>query len=124
MKVSNFISVYNARLKRNNDIDVSIIINIISDLIKPVSYISYDNKIALCKKTIEMSKSFEFPTPERKRLFIVNLISAYTNLEINIKDFDLLSETKLLEYVLMTFDSEYKICNSIMEMCIYDAESR
>ena len=122
MKVSNFITIYNARTKHLIDIDATKVMEIIIELIKPIPYISYDKKLELVSKTIECSSNAKFQTAIRKRNFIVNLISAYTNLEMTTDDFDTLSQSKLLDAVLLTFESEYKICNSIMEMCLYDIE--
>lgn len=124
MKVNNFITIYNARTKYLTNIDAAKAMDIIIELIKPVPYISYDKKIELVEKTIEVSSDAKFKTAIRKRNFIVNLISAYTNLEMTTTDFDILSQSKLLDAVLLTFESEYKICNSIMEMCLYDIECR
>ena len=123
MKVNSFITVYNARMKHIQEATPQIIMETIIELIHPIQYISYDNKLKLIKKTIEESQNNEFPTAVRHRNLIVNLISAYTNLEMTNKDFDLLSQNKMLDVILLCFESEYKICNSLMEMCLYDIES-
>lgn len=120
MKVNNFIQVYNVRTKHINNLNGDAIIKIITDLIKPIKYISFDNKMKLIDQAIESAKKEKYPTAYIYMYFIMNLISAYTDLEIKNGDFDTLSETKLLDVILSTFESEYKICSGLMQMCLSD----
>lgn len=117
MKVNNFITLFNAKTK-NGKLSQDDLIKIIIDLVQPKSYLSYDDKINLVVNTINDSKN-SFPiSPNRNRLFIVNLIKTYTTLEITIADFDTLSQNMLIIPILSTFENEYKICSSIMNMCL------
>ncbi len=109
--------VLKTKLKGKN-LNQSEVLNIVVDLIKPVSYLSYEEKIKLAMETIQKTSSMSPVIPYRNRLFIINLINAYTNLEAKETDFDLLSQNMLLEIVLSTFEKEYKICSSIMSMCL------
>lgn len=68
--------------------------------------------------TIEETKDCVPCLPNRNRLFIINLIKTYTNLEVTIQDFDTLSQNMFIEPILSTFEKEYKICSSIMNMCL------
>lgn len=94
--------------------------DIIVDLIKPKQYLSYDKKIDLALTTIEQSKEFKPVIPNRSRLFVVNLINVYTDLELTIEDFDVLSQNFLLEPILSSFEKEYNICSSILQMCLQE----
>lgn len=107
-----------------NKLDENAIIDIVVDLIKPISYVSFDNKMKLIDKTIEDSKGAKYPTAERYKNFVVNLIATYTNLEMTSKDYDALSECKLLNIVLSTFESEYVTCSKLIQLCLQDLESR
>ena len=105
-------------------LDSQSILNTITELIKPVSYISFDNKIKLIDKTIQQSKEQKYVTAYLYKNLVLNLIGAYTNLEVKEEDFDILSETKLLDIILSTFESEYKICSNLMQMCLKDTEAK
>ena len=124
MKVNAFLTVYNARMKRKNDITKNDIINEISDLIKPVSYIPYDDKLNIINATIDQSLNLKYPTANLHRSFIINMISAYTNLEMDNNGFDILSESKILDYIISLFQSEFTICSSLLQMCLDDTKAR
>lgn len=117
MKVSNFITLFNVKTK-NGKLSGEDLIGIIIDLIQPKSYLPYDDKITLVVDTINDSKKYSPIMPNRNRLFIVNLINAYTILDMSVADFDVLSENMLIVPILSTFENEYKICSSIMNMCL------
>jgi len=51
LKVSSFIMVLKTKLKGKN-LNQSEVLNIVVDLIKPVSYLSYEEKIKLAMETI------------------------------------------------------------------------
>ena len=119
MKPSSFITLYNSRVK-NKSLDKDIIIQTITDLIKPVDYIPYDDKIKLVVTTITQSYNSEYPTAILHRNFIINMISTYTNLEMDNDGFDLLSKTKMIDLILSLFQSEFTICDSILNMCLND----
>ncbi len=119
MKPSSFITLYNSRVK-NKSLDKDIIVQTITDLIKPVDYIPYDDKIKLVVTTITQSYNSEYPTAILHRNFIINMISAYTNLEMDNDGFDLLSKTKMIDLILSLFQSEFTICDSILNMCLND----
>lgn len=117
MKINNFLTLFNIRTK-NKQLSEEELIQTIAELIGTKQYLPYDDKIKLAIVTINESPK-DFPqAPYRNRLFIVNLIKVYTNLEMNITDFDILAENMLVTPILMTFLQEYKICSSIMNMCI------
>ena len=109
MKVNNFITLFNTRTKSNH-ISPEDVAKQIVDLIKPKSYISYDDKIKLVMSTIEETQNMKPCWPYRNRLFIINLIRAYTNLEVTIPDFDTLDRNMLIEPMMATFQNEYKKC--------------
>ena len=117
MKVNNFIALFNARTK-NGKLSQDELMKCIVDLIKPKSYILYDDKIKIAMKTIEDTKNCVPCWPNRNRMFIINLINSYTSLEVGIPEFDILSQNMFIEAILSTFENEYKICSSIMNMCI------
>lgn len=94
--------------------------SIIEDLIKPKQYLPYDKKIELATTTIAQSRSFKPLIPNRSRLFIINLMNVYTDLEVSVNDFDVLSQNCLLEPILSSFEKEYNICSSILQMCLQE----
>jgi hypothetical protein len=51
MKPSSFLTLYNSRVK-NDSLDRDKIISTITELIKPVDYIPYDDKVKLVSTTI------------------------------------------------------------------------
>lgn len=117
MKVSNFITLFNVKTK-NGELSQKDLIDVIVELIKPKSYLSYDRKIQLVVDTINDSEVNKPSAPYRNRLFIINLIRTYTDLEVTVQDFDVLSQNMLIVPILSTFENEYKICSSIMNMCL------
>lgn len=117
MKVNNFIALFNARTK-NGKLSQNELVDCISDLIKPKSYIPYDEKIRLVMDTLESTNDCRPCLPNRNRMFIIKLINMYTNLEVHVSDFDILCQNLFIEPILLTFEREYKICSSIMNMCI------
>lgn len=124
MKVNAFITLYNARVKNIKNLDKDVILQTIRDLIHPVEYISFDSKLKMIKQIISDTKDLEFPTAERHRMFLVEFISLYTNLEPTIEDFDVLSQTKMFDVILPLFENEYKVCNNLLLMCLDDLEVR
>lgn len=123
LKVNAFITVYNTRTKHIKDLSPDVVLNIITDLIKPIKYVPFEQKLKMIDKTIEDSKSHKYPTAKRYVDLIMNMIALYTDLEIKKGDFDILSESGLLDIILSTFDSEYKFCSYLMQMCLQDLES-
>ena len=121
MKVNNFITLFNTRTKSNH-ISAEEVAKQIVDLIKPKSYLPYDDKISLIMSTIEQTQNIKPCWPYRNRLFIINLIKAYTNLEVNEKDFDILDSNMFIEPILATFQNEYKKCIAMMDNCIAEME--
>ena len=121
MKVGNFIALFNIRTKKGG-LSQDELMAIIIDLIKPKQYLAYDKKIEIVMATIKQAKDMKPLLPLRSRLFIVNLISVYTNLEMTIDDFDVLSQNLLLEPILASFQREYEICSSIMQMCLEEGD--
>lgn len=119
MNVSNFISLFNVRTKSGKKTQEELM-GIINDLIKPKQYLSYDRKIELAMTTIEQTKDMKPIIPNRSRLFVVNLINIYTNIEMTVSDFDVLSQNLLLEPILSSFQREYEICSSILQMCLQE----
>ena len=120
MKTSVFITAFNARIKKISNPSERDIIFVISDLIKPIKYIPYDDKIKLVIMTIEQTKNEKYKTPFRYRNLIINLINTYTQLEISIDDFDTLSSNNLLDPIITTFRAEYIICDNLMKMIVDD----
>ena len=90
----------------------------IIDLIKPKSYLPYEDKIKLVLSTIEETKDMKPCWPYRNRLFMVNLIKAYTNLEVTEADFDTHDQNMFIEPIMATFENEYKKCIAIMDNCL------
>lgn len=121
MKVNNFITLFNARTKSNH-ISPEDVAKQIVDLTKPKFYLPYEDKIKIVMNTIEDTKDMKPCWPYRNRLFIVNLIKAYTNLEMTISDFDILEQNMFTEPILSTFEREYKICSAIMNNCLAEME--
>ncbi len=119
MKVSQFITLYKVRTK-NMDISPDNVIKVVEELVHPKNYISFDNKCKLVEETIKSVQNFQYKTARRYRQFVINLIAVYTDLEMDEKGFDELSETRLLDIVLSTFQSEYQICTGIMTMYLDD----
>ena len=103
LKVNAFITIYNTRTKHIQPLTRDIIMETITDLIKPVRYISYDNKIKIISETIKQSRNTDYPTAILHRNFIINIISAYTDLEMNNDGFDILCENGLLELIISLF---------------------
>ena len=109
MKPDIFIAIFNTRIK-NADKSQEKILNTVSDLIKPKKYISYDNKLKIVDLTLEQTADSKHPTADRYRQFICNLISAYTEINMDLKAFDLLSENKMIDIILSSFEDEYEFC--------------
>ena len=122
MNVNAFITMYNQRMRKVKEYNQELITSTVSELIKPKMYLSYDDKLDLIDRVISSSTGSKHLTADRYRYFIIELIKTYTILEMNEEQFDLLSENKLLDIILSTFDYEYKICTNLMQMCLKDLE--
>ena len=120
MKANVFITLYNSRVKHIANLDEDKIMEIIIDLIKPISYLPFDDKLKIIDYVIEETKKEKYHTAYMYRLFVINLISAYTNLDCNINDFDILSSSKLIDLILHLFENEYVVCNHLLQMCLAD----
>ena len=121
MKISVFMPLFNSRLNRLKEVSEQSIMDIVNDIVKPVAYIPYEKKIELVDSVIQSAKGQKYETPFRYRQLIIALINAYTNLEMAIDDFDTLSMNGLLNPIMMTFKSEYIICESLMKMMVDDS---
>ena len=53
MRTSVFITSFNARLKRISNPSIDDMVSVTTDLIKPIKYLSYDDKIKLVVATIK-----------------------------------------------------------------------
>ena len=122
MNVNAFITMYNQRMRKNREYTQELITATVSELVKPKLYLSYDDKLNLIDRVISSSAGSKHLTADRYRYFIIELIKAYTVLEMNEEQFDVLSENKLLDIILSTFDYEYKVCTNLMQMCLKDLE--
>lgn len=120
MKTSTFITLFNTKINQLKTVNEQNIIAAIEELIKPVEYIPYEDKIKLVSSVVEAKYNTKYKTPERHRQFIIALVNAYTKLEMSIQDFDVLCANKLLDPIISTFKSEYIICDSLMKMIIDD----
>ena len=122
MKPNVFISLFTAKTKNKIKPTSDEIFDIITDIIKPVDYIKYDNKIKLIDKCFDETKDSKHPKADLQRAFVINMISAYTNIEMDNDGFDILSENSLLEIVLSTFRNEYETCSRLLQLCSLDRE--
>ena len=120
MKANTLITLYNARTKDMRNITPDIMQRVIVDLIKPIGYIPYDRKLQLIEQVIKDNVNVKYPTAGRYRSFIIYLVNAYTNLELDKNGFDVLVENKIMDIVLSSFKSEYEICNALLQMCLDD----
>lgn len=122
MNINAFITMYNQRMKNRRDYTKDMVLTTVQDLIKPKAYLSFNEKLQLIDRTFELVERSKHPTADRYRYFTMVLINAYTVLEVNdvIKAFDLLSENRLLDIILHTFEYEYKVCTNLMSMCLED----
>lgn len=120
MKANNFLILYNVRTKDNHNLTDEIILQTVTDLAKPKQYIAYDDKIKLVEKTIEGTFNEKYPSVIQSRKFIINLINEYTSIELDNDGYDLLCQSHLIDYVLLTFESDFKICQSLLKMCLQD----
>jgi len=123
MKVGSFLTLFNVRLKNVKDISEDYIVQTIKDLIKPVGFISYDDKIQLIDNVLRKTSDTKYPTAYRHREFMMSLISTYTSLEVDKAGYDALCEAKLLDFILQTFKSECDFITALLNMCLQD-ESR
>lgn len=122
MTYSTFVKVYNARIKTTNN-SVESQLRLIADILKPKSYLSFDDKLEIVDKTLEQIKDSRHPTADRYRYFVLNVITAYTGLEqLDKAAFDELMQADLLDPILSTFESEYEFCTSVLNMCMRDLE--
>lgn len=119
MKPKNFIAIFNARAK-NTDMSTNTLIGIAENILKPKKYIPYDKKIDLADITLQQINGTKHPTAERYRQFIINIISIYTELEMDSDAFDVFCENGLIDLILSTFENEYETCTSVLNMCLSD----
>lgn len=120
MNVNSFVLLYTAKTKNIKNITLDECLSIIQPIIKPKSYLAFDEKLRIVDKTVEQCEHSSHPTADRYRHFLINLINAYTELDCRIKDFDTLCENKLLDVILSSFKSEYEICSNLLQMYLED----
>ncbi len=120
MKASNFVLLYNTRIKNFNNITNDKIQSVTNDLIKPIKYIPYDDKIKIIDSVLNGNYKTDYPTARIYKEFTSAIISAYTNLEMGKDGYDILCETGLLNYVLNSFKSECEVMTGLLNMCLKD----
>lgn len=104
--------------------DQSLVIKTITELAKPIQYLQYDDKLKIIEATLDQVKNQKFYTASLYRQFIINLINAYTDIEMDKNGFDIFSENGLLDIIISLFEEEYKTCNHMLQMCIADLKGR
>lgn len=129
MKVLDFIENF----KNDKVINTQIKPNAISDYLKEKleikEYIPFDDKKKIAEMIIEKNITEENGIKKINSAgqfvsFIVAMLVAHTNLEINtenpIEDYDLICEAGLLESIVAEFQKDYAECEAILKMTVAD----
>lgn len=97
--------------------------------IKVVKYVSYASKVVFANQIVEQTHNIDngivnINTAKQYALFIIGVISMYTNLEFSdapLSDYDLLDELGLIEVIIgMISDKEYQNTKLVLDMATND----
>jgi hypothetical protein len=130
ISVENFVKRYNEKISKN---DEQVLDKYLQSIVN-VKYVPYEQKINACRRVIEAThykkgtdkngiktKELHINSPAEYMLFHISLIENYTQISINysntLSDFDLLSETGLLDKIISYIpENEYRLMNAILNM--------
>ena len=122
MKVNEFVNLYN----KNNTIDIKKTLNVIDYV--PILYKREMVKLVLDGCTKQDNGRIKINSLDRYLLFTITVISLHTNLEFNINkeeennlnnvinDYDLLCKNNLINKIIECFETDYNICQDILNM--------
>lgn len=97
--------------------------------IKVVKYVSYASKVVFANQIVEQTHNVDngivnINTAKQYALFVIGIISMYTNLEFSdapLSDYDLLDELGLIEVIIgMIPDKEYQNTKLVLDMVTND----
>lgn len=126
--VSTFVGLYNSKIKNKENITDEEKIDIVSSLIHPLKYISFEKKKEFIKSLIKqlVSKAddgeYKYSSADKYYSITTLLLDKYTDLSIDERSYDLLCMSGTLDYIIASFGREYEMCCGLLDMYIQDLE--
>ena len=130
MKIANFIEEFNNKKIQNTPVNPNAVAEYLSTTLEIKTYIPFNTKKQIAEMIVEQNSTVENGIVKIGSVgqfigFIMAMIAAHTNLEINTKDpisdYDILSESGLLEVIIAQFEKSYSECEVILKMTAADA---
>ena len=130
MLVANFIDEFKNKKVMNTQIAPNAVSEYLNKTLEIKTYIPFSDKKRIAEMVVEQNSTVENGVVKIDSAgqfigFIVAMLVAHTNLEINtedpISDYDALSETGLLELIIAQFQKSYSECEAILKMVAADA---
>lgn len=129
ISVKDFVSEFKARNIKNDRITPHAIEDYVSEKLDIITYIPFTEKYKIAKMVVENNMTEEYNVKRIDRTsefvgFVVSMLEAHTNLTTGtnpVEDYDALSESGLLEYVIATFQKDYQDCSTVLQMVRDDA---
>lgn len=132
MTVKNFIEEFKNKKVMNTQIAPNAVTEYLEKTLEIKKYIPFSTKKRIAEMIIEQNSTMEDGIVKIDSVgqfigFIMAMLAAHTNLQINtedpILDYDALSEAGLLEPIIACFQKDYSECEVILQMTASDALS-
>lgn len=127
--VKEFVQEFKDKKIQNNKITPNAIEDFIVAKLEITPYISFADKRKIAEMIINQNTIDEYGIKKIDSVsefvsFIMVMLAAHTNLNCSanpIEDYDALSESGILEYILATFKKDFDECNVVLQMVRNDA---
>lgn len=127
--VTELVQEFKEKKIQNNKITPTGIEDFIAEKLEITPYISFTDKRKIAEMVVSKYTTDEYGVKKIDSTsefigFIMAMLAAHTNLSFetnSIKDYDALSESGMLEYILATFKKDFDECNAVLQMVRNDA---
>lgn len=132
MTIQNFIKEFQDKKIQNTHVNPNAVAEYLDKTLEIKKYIPFSTKKKIAEMIIEQNSTVESGIVKIDSVgqfvgFIVAMLAAHTNLQINtedpILDYDALSEAGLLEPIIACFQKDYSECEVILQMTASDTLS-
>lgn len=122
--VVEFVNEFKEKKIMNTKVEPNAVENFIAEKLEITPYISFTDKRKIAEMVINQNITEEGSVLKIDSVsefigFIMAMLAAHTNLNFRsnpTEDYDLLSESGLLEYIIATFKKDFDECNALLQM--------
>lgn len=122
--VVEFVKEFKDKKITNTKFTPNAIEDFINEKLEITPYISFTDKRKIAEMVIDQNITDEYSVKKINSTsefigFIIAMLATHTNLDFStnvIEDYDMLSESGLLEYIFATFKKDYDECKAVLKM--------